>query len=70
MPVIVKPRGLGSSLGVSFASNVEELVEALNHARGFSEWFRQRGRQCDVPWRLHPCNFRVLRGHEKALSGL
>jgi D-alanine-D-alanine ligase-like ATP-grasp enzyme len=37
MPVIVKPRGLGSSLGVSFASNVEELVEALNHAREFSE---------------------------------
>lgn len=37
MPVIVKPRGLGSSLGVSFASNVDELVEALNHARGFSE---------------------------------
>ncbi len=37
MPVIVKPRGLGSSLGVSFASNVDELVEALNHARGFSD---------------------------------
>jgi len=36
MPVIVKPRGLGSSLGVSFASNVQELVEALDHARGFS----------------------------------
>ncbi len=36
MPVIVKPKGLGSSLGVSFASNVQELVEALDHARGFS----------------------------------
>lgn len=36
MPVIVKPRGQGSSLGVSFASNVKELIEALDHARGFS----------------------------------
>ncbi len=37
MPVIVKPVGKGSSLGVSFASNFEELIEALKHARGFSE---------------------------------
>jgi D-alanine-D-alanine ligase-like ATP-grasp enzyme len=37
MPVIVKPVGKGSSLGVSFASNLEELVEALDHARGFSD---------------------------------
>ncbi len=36
MPVVVKPKGQGSSLGVSFASNVKELVEALDHARGFS----------------------------------
>ncbi|MDQ5949782.1 MAG: D-alanine-D-alanine ligase, partial [Patescibacteria group bacterium] len=37
MPVIVKPVGKGSSLGVSFASNFQELVEALDHARGFSD---------------------------------
>ena len=37
MPVIVKPVGQGSSLGVSFAANFDELVEALRHARGFSE---------------------------------
>jgi D-alanine-D-alanine ligase-like ATP-grasp enzyme len=37
MPVIVKPAGKGSSLGVSFASNFEELIEALEHARGFSD---------------------------------
>jgi D-alanine-D-alanine ligase-like ATP-grasp enzyme len=37
MPVIVKPVGKGSSLGVSFASNFDELIEALEHARGFSD---------------------------------
>lgn len=37
MPVIVKPAGKGSSLGVSFASNFDELLEALEHARGFSD---------------------------------
>jgi D-alanine-D-alanine ligase-like ATP-grasp enzyme len=37
MPVIVKPIGQGSSLGVSFASNFDELIEALKHARGFSQ---------------------------------
>lgn len=37
MPVIVKPVGKGSSLGVSFASNYDELIEALNLARGFSD---------------------------------
>ncbi len=36
MPVVVKPKGMGSSLGVSFASNFQELIEALDHARGFS----------------------------------
>ncbi len=36
MPVVVKPRGLGSSLGVSQASNFEELLKALDHARLFS----------------------------------
>jgi D-alanine-D-alanine ligase-like ATP-grasp enzyme len=36
MPVVVKPKGQGSSLGVSFASNFKELLEALEHARGFS----------------------------------
>jgi D-alanine-D-alanine ligase len=36
MPVVVKPRGLGSSLGVSHASNFEELLGALDHARMFS----------------------------------
>jgi D-alanine--D-alanine ligase len=36
MPVVVKPRGQGSSLGVSFASTFPELIEALEHARGFS----------------------------------
>ncbi len=37
MPVIVKPVGKGSSLGVSFASNFQELIDALDHARGFSD---------------------------------
>lgn len=37
MPVIVKPVGKGSSLGVSFASNFDELIEALQHARDFSD---------------------------------
>jgi D-alanine-D-alanine ligase-like ATP-grasp enzyme len=37
MPVIIKPVGKGSSLGVSFASNFQEVLEALNHARGFSD---------------------------------
>lgn len=36
MPVVVKPKGQGSSLGVSYASNVDELVKALDYARGFS----------------------------------
>lgn len=36
MPVVVKPVGQGSSLGVSFASNFDELLKALDHARGFS----------------------------------
>ncbi len=36
MPVVVKPKGHGSSLGVSFASDFKELMEALDHARGFS----------------------------------
>jgi D-alanine-D-alanine ligase len=36
MPVIVKPKGQGSSLGVSFASNVKELIEALKYAQGYS----------------------------------
>lgn len=37
MPVVVKPVGQGSSLGVSFASNFDELLEALKHARAYSE---------------------------------
>ena len=37
MPVVVKPRGLGSSLGVSQASNFSELLSALDHARLFSK---------------------------------
>jgi D-alanine-D-alanine ligase len=36
MPVVVKPRKLDSSVGVSVARNFGELVEALNHARIFS----------------------------------
>jgi D-alanine-D-alanine ligase len=36
MPVVVKPRGLGSSLGVSHASNFDELLTALDTARLFS----------------------------------
>lgn len=36
MPVVVKPRGLGSSLGVSYASNMIQLEEAIKHAREFS----------------------------------
>lgn len=36
MPVVVKPKGQGSSLGVSYASNIDELVKALDYARGFS----------------------------------
>lgn len=37
MPVIVKPRSSGSSLGVSVAKNFNELIHALEHTRGFSE---------------------------------
>lgn len=37
MPVVVKPRGLGSSLGVSYAGNFEELIGAIDHARQFSQ---------------------------------
>lgn len=37
MPVIVKPRSSGSSLGVSVAHNFNELIEALEHTKGFSE---------------------------------
>lgn len=36
MPVVVKPRGLGSSLGVTHATNFQELLEAIDHARQFS----------------------------------
>ena len=37
MPVIVKPRSSGSSLGVAVAKNFHELISALEHTRGFSE---------------------------------
>ncbi len=37
MPVIVKPRSSGSSLGISIAHNFDELMRALEHTRGFSE---------------------------------
>ncbi len=37
MPIIVKPRSSGSSLGISVAHNFNELLEALEHTRGFSE---------------------------------
>jgi D-alanine--D-alanine ligase len=37
MPVIVKPRSSGSSLGISVAHNFHELIDALEHSRGFSE---------------------------------
>jgi len=37
MPVIVKPRSSGSSLGISIAHNFDELMQALEHTRGFSE---------------------------------
>lgn len=37
MPVIVKPRSSGSSLGISVAYNFTELMKALEHTRGFSE---------------------------------
>lgn len=37
MPVIVKPRSSGSSLGIAIAKNFNELLEALEHTRGFSE---------------------------------
>jgi D-alanine-D-alanine ligase len=36
MPVVVKPRGLGSSIGVTHATNFQELLEAIDHARQFS----------------------------------
>ncbi len=36
MPVVVKPRGLGSGLGVSYASNVEQMEEAIKSAQEFS----------------------------------
>lgn len=36
MPVVVKPRGLGSSLGISYASNAAQLEDAIKHAREFS----------------------------------
>ncbi|MEI6042397.1 MAG: ATP-grasp domain-containing protein [bacterium] len=37
MPVIIKPRSSGSSLGISIAHNFTELMKALEHTRGFSE---------------------------------
>ena len=37
MPVIVKPRSSGSSLGVFVAKNFNELISALESTRGFSE---------------------------------
>jgi D-alanine-D-alanine ligase len=36
MPVVVKPRGLGGSIGVTHASNFNELVQSLEYARLFS----------------------------------
>ncbi len=36
MPVVVKPRGMGSSIGVTHATNFQELIEAIDHARQFS----------------------------------
>lgn len=36
MPVVVKPKGLGSSIGVSYASNMDQLIKALAHAREYS----------------------------------
>lgn len=37
MPVVVKPAGLGSSLGITLARSFDELVLAINHALGFSK---------------------------------
>jgi len=37
MPVIIKPRSSGSSLGIAVVKNFHELIEALEHTRGFSE---------------------------------
>lgn len=36
MPVVVKPRNANASLGVSIATNFEELTKAIDHARLFS----------------------------------
>jgi D-alanine-D-alanine ligase len=36
MPVVVKPRNTNASLGVSIATNFEELTKAIDHARVFS----------------------------------
>lgn len=36
MPVVVKPRSSGSSLGVAYASNFAELIQAIDHARQVS----------------------------------
>lgn len=36
MPVVVKPRNANESVGVSLASNFDELVKAIDHARVFS----------------------------------
>lgn len=36
MPVVVKPRNENASVGVSIATNFQELVEAIDHARLYS----------------------------------
>lgn len=36
MPVVVKPRHMNASVGVSVARNFDELVKAIDHARVFS----------------------------------
>lgn len=36
MPVVVKPRSMGGSLGVTHATNFAELIEAIDHARQYS----------------------------------
>jgi D-alanine-D-alanine ligase len=38
LPVFVKPSNMGSSVGVSKASTIEELQQAIEHALSYDEW--------------------------------
>ena len=38
LPVFVKPSNMGSSVGVTKASTIDELIAAVDHALGYDEW--------------------------------